>query len=238
MRDSIYPQLLENRLLVWRFSIPPLSSIEFFITSFLNRDEKERADLFYFEKDRGCYIFCRGLLRIMIGKCLGLDPSSITFSYASYGKPFINGNALNFNLSHSASHAAFVFSLKTAVGIDIETPRPLSFESSIVANYFSPAEREYITQAGDQRAFFRCWTRKEALLKALGIGIGSGLHRLKQISCLNEVVEIETSEGNGIWKNWRVETLDVTSQYAWGLAYEGEPKEITINEHDSWENFI
>ena len=146
----------------------------------LSGNERDRAKRFYFDHDRHHYIVARGTLRVLNGRYLSLSPSQIQFTYGEHGKPALaaqhnqNNNILEFNLSHAHGMALVGFSWNRPLGIDIEPVRPLDDAENIASRFFSAWEYEQYTAVSDQdkpQAFFNCWTRKEAYIKAIGDGL-------------------------------------------------------------------
>jgi 4'-phosphopantetheinyl transferase len=116
-------------------------------TALLSAVEHERAARFRFEKDRDAFIASHGWLRTLLGRYLHADPRSIDFIFGKHGKPAIDGAPVHFNLSHSGAMAACAVTRDQEVGIDIELIRPMPGID------------------------FRCWTRREAYVKATGVGL-------------------------------------------------------------------
>lgn len=137
----------------------------------LSDGEKARADRFLFAQDRDAYIAARGGMRLVLAACTGVEPRELVFGYGCSGKPHLEGRGPHFNLSHSAGLAALAVCRDHPIGIDIEKVRAI--DEAIAERFFSTAENAALDAAGDDRqlAFFRCWTRKEALVKALGCGL-------------------------------------------------------------------
>lgn len=148
----------------------------------LSADEKARAARFHFQQDRAMYCRCRTLLRQLL-EAYGVAPAEqIEFAYSLTGKPRLDEkhhlSRLKFNLSHTRNMAAFAFARTREVGIDVEEMRPVADADSIVATLFAPEEQaEYweLPPAARPIAFLNGWTRKEALLKATGVGLGDQL---------------------------------------------------------------
>ena len=142
----------------------------------LSPDERERSHRFRFDRDRGRFIQSRAALRTLLGQYLDVAPQNLRFEYNPEGKPSLkNAPALCFNLSHSATFAAIAVG-GAPVGVDIECLREV--DVNIAEKYFSPDEASSIARLpleSQQEAFFRVWTRKEALVKALGVGLGLAL---------------------------------------------------------------
>ena len=144
----------------------------------LPADELARAKRFHFERDRRRFIVARGLLRQLLGSYLARPPQELRFTYSDHGKPALleaqNPHGLQFNLSHSGEMMCVGVTRGRAIGVDIEQVRPIDDMMGIAASFFSPRENEMLaTVPADQRelAFFNCWTRKEAYIKAQGQGL-------------------------------------------------------------------
>ena len=141
----------------------------------LSDDEKERANKFKFYKDKRCYVVTKGILRLLSATYLTKDAKDIKFEYGKYGKPkFKTETNLNFNVSHSGDIAIIGFVYDHTIGADIEKIKNDFDTFEIAANFFSKKEiatlRE-IPKSHQYLAFYRCWTRKEAFIKAKGSGL-------------------------------------------------------------------
>jgi|ERR1041385_1916036 4'-phosphopantetheinyl transferase len=141
-------------------------------------DELTRAARFVFPRDRDRFIVRRAILRTIIGEYIQRSPAEVGFVYDPLGKPKLRLNhsdiPLRFNVSHSQGLAVYAFAYDREIGIDIEAIRTDITGEDIAASFFSPKElAEFHSLGPDQRneAFFLCWTRKEAYVKALGCGL-------------------------------------------------------------------
>jgi 4'-phosphopantetheinyl transferase len=135
----------------------------------LSLEERERAARFRFDRDRNRFTVCRGTLRELLG--VRRDQR---FVYGAYGKPMLAGSALRFNVSHSHGMAMIAISRGREVGCDIERIDPAFVDDKIPERFFSPCEVAALRALPEEKqchAFFRCWTRKEAYIKACGMGI-------------------------------------------------------------------
>src|SRR5262252_2460436 len=103
----------------------------------LSKDELARASRFHFERDRDRFIVARGELRRVLAGYVGLDPGSLTFRYGARGKPSVEGDSLEFNLSHSGSIALLGLTRQRRIGIDIEEIRYLDDCGELAARFFS-----------------------------------------------------------------------------------------------------
>ncbi len=168
--------LADEEVHVWCASLNLEASRVNGLEQSLSVDERARAERFYFQKDNEHFIVARGLLRTILGRYLNMEPSQVRFSYGFYGKPFLageGGDAFRFNLSHSYGFALYAISRGGELGIDFEYVRPESVDERL-AERFSPREIAALRQLpanARQEAFFACWTRKEAYLKARGEGL-------------------------------------------------------------------
>jgi len=151
--------------------------------SILSPDERARANRFRFDDDRRRFVIGRSVLRQILGDYLCLPADRLTFSYDDYGKPRLEraagGPPLFFNASHSHDLALYAIAPVDGVGIDVERVRAMTDVESIARRFFAPREQSALAALqGDAKteAFFRCWTRKEAILKAVGAGFSLPLN--------------------------------------------------------------
>jgi len=174
-------KLFSDEIHLWQTSFSRNTTIEPYI-QVLSEDEIVRANAFKFIIDRTKYVIARGILRILLGHYLNKDPKKIVFSYSEYGKPDCsNTKNLKFNVSHSGDMAIFGFISAHAIGVDIEEIKNDFDTLEIASNFFSTNEiivlRDTIPDLEKNRAFYRCWTRKEAFIKAEGSGLSFPLDR-------------------------------------------------------------
>ena len=144
----------------------------------LSVDEMERAGRFRFDRDRFHFTVARGILRQMLGNFLHIAASKVRFHYGEYGKPALSeefsSSRLKFNISHSDRRVLMAFAIGRELGIDIERIRPDFATDNIAERFFSAFEVERLRSLPSTvraEAFFNCWTRKEAFIKAIGEGL-------------------------------------------------------------------
>ena len=140
----------------------------------LSQDETEKAARLRFDQHKRSYVICRGLLRSILAGYLGLRPAEIPIQYGAQGKPFLQNRAVRFSVSHSEDRVLFAFCRNCELGVDLEYVRELPDAEQLARRFFAPSE--YIefcgtTPAIRTMAFFCCWTRKEAYIKATGLGL-------------------------------------------------------------------
>jgi 4'-phosphopantetheinyl transferase len=214
---------------IWRTDLNlPESQIQS-LAKTLAPDEHNRANRFYFERDRKHFIAGRGILRSILGRYLSLEPAQLQLSYASRGKPTLanldRGETLSFNLSHSHELAIYAIAHTSWVGIDLEHIRPMDKVEQLVKRFFSPREYAVICSLPDdqkQEAFFRAWTCKEAYLKAIGDGL-PGLDGVEVSLTPGEPAALLSIQGDEeAASRWSVYPLIPAPGYMAALAVEGQ----------------
>ena len=148
----------------------------------LSPDEHERAARFHFDRDRNHFIVARGLLRQILGRYADLPASAIRFLYGPFGKPYMADSAgqakPEFSLAHSGDWALAGFTQGRMIGVDLEQVRALTDHHDLAQSNFAPAEAASLLELPEELqldGFFACWTRKEAYVKALGLGLSLDL---------------------------------------------------------------
>jgi 4'-phosphopantetheinyl transferase len=182
MTDVEVTPLSEDEVHVWLASLDRQQSELKFFESILAEEEMDRANRFYFHSDRERFVTGRGMLRVILNSYLGVPPGEILFSYGSRGKPALQPQvgqpAIQFNLAHSHGTAIYGMTQNRCVGVDIESIQPDFPVEDVAINFFSVAELatfQALPNALRTEAFFKCWTRKEAFIKALGDGLSCPL---------------------------------------------------------------
>jgi 4'-phosphopantetheinyl transferase len=150
--------------------------------AWLSSEERVRGQLFVCPQARHQYIICRASLRALISERLGCRPLDIEISAGQHGKPsaMIRDHRVpvEFSVSHSENHGLIALSTEGAVGIDVEEMKPRQNFSSIAQSVFTLDEQECLAQTSGEdtmRCFYRIWTLKEAVVKAIGMGLPFGL---------------------------------------------------------------
>ena len=192
-----------NGLHGWRATLDrPLTGVQE-LKSLLSEEEVERAERFHFERDRKRFFAARGLLRIILGCQLGVDPRTVRFRYAASGKPEVaelaDQGKLCFSMSQSHGLALYVIGWNLKVGIDVEKIRPLNEAVLIARRFFSTSEAAEIQELPESKrmlGFFSCWTRKEAYLKATGEGLSRPLDEIIVSLVPGERAELKSVTGS------------------------------------------
>jgi 4'-phosphopantetheinyl transferase len=173
------PSLASDRVHVWRaFLNVPAARVQS-LQRTLAAEELRRAKRYHFQKDRDRFVVARGFLRAILSEYLRTEASQLCFRYNRHGKPeLLDSQGLRFNVSHSDELALYAISRDREIGIDLERIRPELAGQEIAERFFSPREvasLRALPEGMQADAFFACWTRKEAYLKAKGQGIVLGL---------------------------------------------------------------
>ena len=189
----------------------------------LEPHELERAGRFHFEKHRRHFIVARGFLRWVVARYLETQPHALRFSYSHYGKPALEAeHALRFNLSHSNEVALLAVTLDAELGVDVEHVRADFASEDIARRFFSRAEVDVFNALPPQErvaAFFRCWTRKEAYIKAIGKGLSQALDEF-DVTLAPEVAPALLRAKDDDATRWWLTDVDVGEGYAGALAVE------------------
>jgi 4'-phosphopantetheinyl transferase len=174
------PQILDRELVgdeihVWCASLDrPVSGFQ----RLLSEDERTRAERYHFEEDRRRFIVRRGILRTLLSGYLGIEPYQVKFCYGKNGKPGVpdifGKTKVQFNLSRSEGLVLYAFTRNHEIGVDIEYVREIPGIGRIAKRFFSARENsifQSLPESQKKEAFFNCWTRKEAFIKAIGDGL-------------------------------------------------------------------
>lgn len=207
------------------------------LASTLSADEQERAARFYFPRDRKRFIAARGSLRQILSRYLAMDPAELRFCYGPQGKPTLapeqGGERLQFNLSHSQGLALIAIARDRrqaarklrSVGVDLEAIDPNYGWQDVARQFFTPNERNQlcglpVPEQG--RAFYQLWTRKEALLKAIGTGltvplnqVEVGLNPGQPTRLIRPVWQAQSTQA------WTIQDLPLGPSYAAAVAIAG-----------------
>jgi len=215
---------------VWRATLDQTpSQIQSFLHN-LAADEQARAERFYFEKDREHFIAARGVLRAILGGYLNRPPECLSFCYNSHGKPALagesDGDAIRFSVSHSYGVALYAVTRGREVGIDIERIRFDLEVAEIAERFFSRREVAMLRTLPSEvqrQAFFRCWTRKEAYIKARGEGLSLPLDQFDVSLAPGEPAAVlGTQPDPSEASRWSLQELAAGPGYEAALAVEGQ----------------
>jgi len=229
------PSLETGAVHVWRISLDqPDDKLDRFRRT-LEPDELNRASRFHFEKHRRHFIVARGFLRSVVARYLEMQPEALRFSYGAYGKPGLaSEHVLRFNLSHSHEVALLAVALDAELGVDVEHIRSDFASEEIARRFFSRAEVEVFNALPKEEqvaAFFRCWTRKEAYIKAIGKGLSQALDAFDVTLAPDVQPALLRAEDDDV-SRWWLSNVDVGEGYAGALAVERPVAEVRFFRQD------
>ena len=162
---------------IWLFSLQAPARARAMLAGLLSADERARAARFIHDLHRDRYIVAHGAMRCILGETLGRPPGDLVFVSNAWGKPGLaEAGAPFFNLSHTENLGALAVGWRCPLGVDVEQVRPV--EADVARHSFSPAELAGLSRLPRRdwlQGFYRCWTRKEAVIKALGLGLAQPL---------------------------------------------------------------
>ena len=220
---------------VWRVSLLCAPDEIACLLPILTPEEVVRAERYRFERDRSAFVVRRGVLRLLVGRYLGQGPFRQPFSVTAYGQPLmpagILGEDLRFSVSHSGGVALLAFARGREIGVDVEAVRSDVDYCGIAQRFFSKREQETLRSlpAEQQReAFFACWSRKEAYIKARGKGLSIPLDQFDVSLRPGEPAQLlATRDNSDSTEIWSMAALDPGPRLAAALVVEGQDVHIT-----------
>jgi 4'-phosphopantetheinyl transferase len=224
--------LQNNDVHIWRTNLNLETELVKKSIKILSLDERKRAERYKFEKHRNYFIVARSTLRKILSNYLNLEPDRIKFDYSDRGKPSLSDchqqENLQFNLSHSQELALYAFTKNKKIGIDLEYCRPMPDAESIAKRFFSTNEYKWISSFSSntqQEAFFRCWTAKEAYLKATGEGIAGSLEKIEIDLTGKNLFKLKESDRE--ISNWLLYTFIPEVNYLATVAVESQAIDLS-----------
>jgi 4'-phosphopantetheinyl transferase len=228
-RFEAFTRCQASDVVVWNASIAPSDDRVAHAAPLLSSEDMARSRGYADERQRGRFILRRAMLRRLLSLCTATPPGRLEISEGPHGKPVLLGSRLEFSVSHAADLAMFAFSLSGRVGVDVERTRTSFDMGRIERRFFSPREREILARlSGADRslAWFRCWTRKEAYVKALGEGISA---RFRHVSVPILVADSPIPIDAEASSRWLIENLNAPPGHVAAIAYEGcAPRPVRV----------
>lgn len=213
-----------SELHIWRINLDNVNYQFKYPISLLSSEEIKRSKQFIFDRDCHCYQVTHSMKRLILANYLDCDPQCLHFKIESYGKPALANLQtplkIQFNISHSRDLILIAITVEDPIGIDIEYNDKKRSIESLGETIFSPSEKKFFLTLKSQRekeeTFFRCWTRKEAFLKAIGIGLGQDLTNIsvdlnKTVSS-HDWLKISTINQSEIMP-WKIFPIDIDDFY-------------------------
>ena len=207
----------------------------------LSPDERQRSQRFHFERDRRRFMVSHAAVRIILGRYLQVAGHRVAYTVQEFGKPSLAGlpsdSGLRFNLSHAHELAVLAVTWQREVGVDVEQVRPLPDMMEIAARFFAPPEVQQLqnvpTSAGQIQAFFNCWTRKEAFIKAIGSGLHHPLDSFAVTLLPHESPRLCALPGQpDLCAGWSLHAWEPAPGYCAALVVQGELPVCVVHDFD------
>jgi 4'-phosphopantetheinyl transferase len=233
--ESVPISLEPDKVDVWRASLTQTAARRQNLAQSLNPDEVARAGRFRFDRHRDAFIVARGFLRSVLARYLQVTPAAVAFVYGEKGKPALAApTPLHFNLSHAGEMALLAVTYGREAGIDIEQIRPLDDAAQIAARFFAPNEyATWQTVPAEQQsvAFFNCWTRKEAFIKALGDGLSYPLDGFEVSLLPGEKAQLRrvTADPTAV-DRWSMMAIEAGDGYAAAVVVAGHGWQLSCRQ--------
>ena len=228
--------LLEsNELHIWRTRISDNTKYLNDYWNLLNRHEKNQAKSFYFIQDRHRYIITRAVIRKLLeGYLRNIQSKNILFQQTEYGKPYlchsINSSNIKFNLSHSKDCIVYAFAKDIDIGIDIEYVNKDLIIDDIVEHCCSEQEQielQKLLNDNKYAHFYKLWVIKEALVKAIGLGLSFDLSRI-HINIANNKLITAINVTNSCKLHWTLEMFYIYNDYYTAFVTEYPVKRVVF----------
>ena len=215
---------------LWYTTLDSLRPRRAELSDLLDPVEQERAQRFRFDADRERFILGHGLLRSLLGKYLDRDGSLVRMARGPFGKPYLEGKVLRFSFSDTKDAILVAFAHGQEIGADIETMHRSVDHDAVSGHYFTPTEIRAIQDAGvdAKRRFLEFWTRKEAVLKASGVGIMDDLRALRVDGERNTMVIAHEAFVTMAAPEYHVLTWHVGADHLVSLASPVRPVDIVV----------
>lgn len=244
-KGPLKPCLNTDEVHVWIAHLSTLSiSQKEALKKILTHNELQKFDRFHFQADRERFLLGRAGLKGILARYLGKPPIDIIFEVDEFGKPYLIDKTLHFNISHSNDIVVFAISHSKTVGIDVEVCQSKINYLGIGQQFCTASELRQLSQLSDKErhvAFYRCWTRKEAFVKAIGMGLYFPMSAI-EVSFLSKEANLlhiaKENLNNKINSDvlekletsyWRIEEIDVERNH-----------DVTLNsdrEHNNIDDF-
>ena len=222
------PLLLDEVVHIWCANLRESHQKLNELWNLLLADEKERANKFISVQAKENFIVSRGILRLLLSKYLEIAPENVVLNQGEYGKPYVQVDAkqlsIQFNISHSKDLALFAFTLYSQIGIDIEYIQKDFSHEEIAPQFFSKQENAILSALPKEQqieAFFTCWTRKEAFIKAIGEGLSFPLDKFDvdiTTNVENEPLPVYIHSDRTVNKIYSLYALNPARDYVAALA--------------------
>jgi len=217
--------LSRSEIHLWRAPLDVAQSRAVVLQAILNAEELARANRFRFDRPRCDFIIARSVLRIILSRYLDVDPRHVEFQYGAHGKPELAAPQqkwLHFSLAHSGGWVLYGMACRRPIGIDLEEMCPVASLDKLVEQFFAPAEYTVFAELPLQQklaSFYSAWTRKEAYVKARGLGMSLPLNQFAVTVGPETAPALMTDEKGPVSEGlWSFLDVEVSPGYAAALA--------------------
>lgn len=213
---------------IWRYTHKQEDHVAESTHPLLSKQEQERCAAYLNDAEKIRYTCNHRFVRQVLSRYTGLSPREIVFSHAQHGKPFIKGSDIFFSYSYRADQCLLAVSRQEKVGVDIEKMKTLQDLHTFADFCFSEQEKQIIFGSGEallQDTLFTFWTFKEAIIKALGVGLNTDLTHIELSGFLHQEANALSADGNNLYTMRRISS---PSGYRAAFAVEGK----VLNYHE------
>lgn len=221
---------------LWRIALAGRLGDESRLRQWLSPEESAQADRFHFARDQRRFVIRRAVLRQILAACLGINPLSVQFELGAHGKPAIadqpSVGRLRFSCSHSGDWALIALARDLELGVDLEEYRPMTDAEDVAKKYFSAVEISELASlpsALKTVGFFNCWTRKEAFIKALGMGLYYPLDRFAvSLSPKKPAALLTVADDPDALQKWNLISFAAVPNYSAALVFAGKSAALKL----------
>ena len=252
MTDGAVKRLAQsNKLLlgardldIWCVRLFATAKYDCWFEKMLSTEERDRVRSFREAKVRKMFTLAHGVLHALLGRYLGVGASAVSFKYGVHNKPSLEtcNSTLQFNMSRSDDLAVYAFASDCQLGVDVERIRWIPDLESITRRFFTLEEHSQLCGLDGRdrcQAFFNCWTRKEAYIKAIGDGLSIPLNSFQVSLRPNEPATfrrlLSVSETR---RSWRLCHFAPTLEYIGAVAFDGGDRTVRQWSCVSAEDFV
>jgi 4'-phosphopantetheinyl transferase len=222
---------------LWPLRLDLAGDEERALQAVLSADEMARAARLADPLLRRRFIAGRGQLRALLGRYAGQSAHALAFSYNAHGRPALGDSRIGFNFTHAAGRAICAVAFDIDIGVDVERVQALPELDALVRQVMSPLERMLFDElpiAERLMAFHRCWTRKEACLKACGVGIGRDLREVSVSLCADPAPRLLQRGGGMSGDAWQLRAWEHDSEWVGAVAAETSGRPLDVAWQRPW----
>lgn len=215
---------------LWYASLQSSSQDRERYRALLSPQEIERAEKLRFQESQHSFITSRGLVRKILSNYTGIPPGNLTIAYRATGKPYLPHSQVQFNISHTNRFLICAITFNHPIGVDYQVMYDITNRDTLVRSFFSPHEQQHYEKLQGEEAleyFFETWVRKEAYMKATGLGFHLPSRRFSICSENGEDPFLRSDHEQFLPLDaWSIKDLALQPGYKGALAIKGEIEDI------------